>query len=108
LSKEVHCWFDALSNVSEKIPFFKLVIKHVSKYQDPDNDFRYCVELLVEAYNAEAARLLFPRLKNGSTKIDDTHAETFVYVKNPEEFRVCLSWKNTKIDALWNVPPAVE
>ncbi|OAJ39744.1 hypothetical protein BDEG_23570 [Batrachochytrium dendrobatidis JEL423] len=30
LSKRVHCWFDALSNVSEKIPFFKLMIKHVS------------------------------------------------------------------------------
>ena len=108
LSKEVHCWFDALSNVSEKIPFFKLLIKHVSSNLDPANDFRYRVLLTVEAYNAESARLFFPRLKDGSLVVNGTQAETFVYVKNPEEFRVCLSWKNDKIDALWNFTPAVE
>jgi hypothetical protein len=108
LSKEVHCWFDALSNVSEKIPFFKLFIKHVSSNQDPANDFRYRVLLTVEAYNAETARLFFPRLKDGSLVVNDTQAETFVYVLNPEEFRVCLSWKNNKIDSLWHFTPAVE
>ena len=108
LSKQVHCWFDALTNVSEKIPFFKLLIKHVSSKLDSANDGRYRVLLTVEAYNEEAARLLFPRLKDGSTVVDDTHAETFVYVLNPEEFRVCLSWKNSKIDKLWNFTPAVE
>jgi hypothetical protein len=108
LSKEVHCWFDALSNVSEKIPFFKLFIKDVSSNQDPANDFRYRVLLTVEAYNAETARLFFPRLKDGSLVVNDTQAETFVYVLNPEEFRVCLSWKNNKIDSLWHFTPAVE
>jgi hypothetical protein len=108
LSKEVHCWFEALSNVSEKIPFFKLMIKHVSKDQDPANDYRYRVSLTVEAYNSEAARLLFPRLKDGSSVVNDTQAETFVYVLNPEEFHVCLSWKSEKIDSLWNFTPAVE
>jgi hypothetical protein len=108
LSKEVHCWFDALSNVSERIPFFKLLIKQISSNQDPANDYRYRVLLTVEAYNVETARLLFPRLKDGSTIIDDTQAETFVYVLDPEEFRVCLSWKNDKIDSLWNFTPAVE
>jgi hypothetical protein len=108
LSKEVHCWFDALSNVSEKIPFFKLFIKHVSSNQDPANDFRYRVLLTVEAYNAETARLFFPRLKDGSLVVNDTQAETFVYVLNPEEFRVCLSWKNNNIDSLWHFTPAVE
>jgi hypothetical protein len=108
LSKEVHCWFDALANVSDKIPFFKLLIKHVSTSQDPSNDYRYRVLLTVEAYNAETARLVFPRLKDGSTVINDTEAETFMYVLNPEEFNVCLSWKNDKIDMLWNFTPAVE
>jgi hypothetical protein len=108
LSKEVHCWFDALSNVSENIPFFKLFIKHVSSNQDPANDFRYRVLLTVEAYNAETARLFFPRLKDGSLVVNDTQAETFVYVLNPEEFHVCLSWKNNKIDSLWHFTPAVE
>lgn len=108
LSKEVHCWFHALSNISEKIPFFKLLIKHVSPSQDPANDFRYRVLLTVEAYNAETARLFFPRLKDGSLVVNDTQAETFVYVLNPEEFRVCLSWKNNKIDSLWHFTPAVE
>ena len=108
LSKEVHCWFDALSNVSEKIPFFKLLIKHVSSNQDPANEYRYRVLLTVEAYNVETARLVFPRLKDGSTVINDTEAETFIYVLDPEEFRVCLSWKNDKIDSLWNFTPAVE
>ena len=84
------------------------MIKHVSSKLDSANDGRYRVLLTVEAYNAETARLLFPRLKDGSTVVDDTHAETFVYVVNPEEFRVCLSWKNNKIDELWNFTPAVE
>jgi hypothetical protein len=108
LSKEVHCWYDALSNVSEKIPFFSLSIKHVSSHKDCDNDFRYRVLLIVEAYNVETARLFFPRLKDGSLVVDDIHAETFVYVKNPEEFRICLSWKKDKIESLWNFTPAVE
>ena len=108
LSKEVHCWFDALSNVHEKIPFFKLLIKHVSSNQDPANDYRYRVSLTVEAYNVETARLVFPRLKDGSTVTNDTEAETFIYVSNPEEFHVCLSWKNDKIDMLWNFTPAIE
>ena len=108
LSKEVYCWFDALSNVSDKIPFFKLMIKHVSSDPDPANDYRYRVLLTVEAYNVETARLLFSRLKHGSTQITDTQAETFVYVLNPDEFRVCLAWKEAKIDSLWNFTPAVE
>jgi hypothetical protein len=62
----------------------------------------------VEAYDNESARLLFPRLKDGSSVVGDLQAETFVYVKNPEEFRVCLSWKNDKIKSLWNFTPAVE
>jgi hypothetical protein len=102
------CWFDALSNDSEMIPFFKLLIKQVSSSPDPANEYRYRVLLTVEAYNVEAARLFFPRLKDGSTVINDTEAETFVYVLNPEEFNVCLSWKNDKIDSLWNFTPAVE
>lgn len=108
LSKEVHCWFDALSNVIDKLPFFKLMIKEVSPNPDPTNDFRYRVLLLVEAYDVESARLFFPRLKDGSKQINDTQAETFIYVLDPEEFRVCLSWKNDKIDSLWNFIPAVE
>ena len=108
LSKEVHCWFDALSNVSDKMPFFKLQIKMVSQNPDPANDFRYRVTLSVRAYSSETARLLFPRLKDGSTTIDDTTAETFVYVTNPEEFGFCVGWKAVKIDKTWGWAPAVE
>ena len=108
LSKEVHCWFDAISNISYKMPFFNLKIKTVSQNPDSANDFRYRVTLSVVAYSSETARLLFPRLKDGSTKISDTTAETFVYVSNPEEFGVCLGWKGVKIDKMWNWTPAVE
>jgi hypothetical protein len=108
LSKDVHCWFDGLVNCKEKVPYFKLLIKHVSSESDPANDDRYRVELIVEAYDNESARMFFPRLKDGSSVVGDLQAETFVYVKNPEEFRVCLSWKNDKIESLWNFTPAVE
>lgn len=108
LSKDVHCWFDGLVNCKEKVPYFKLLIKHVSSESDPANDHRYRVELTVEAYDNESARLLFPRLKDGSSVVGDLQAKTFVYVKNPEEFRVCLSWKNDKIESLWNFTSAVE
>jgi hypothetical protein len=108
LSKLVHCWFDGLTNVKDQFPFFKLLIKHVSSNRDPANDLRYRVLLTVEAYDSECARLLFPRLKEGSTVVNDTQAETFIHVKNPEEFRECLAVKNYKIDSIWNFPPAVD
>jgi hypothetical protein len=67
------------------------LIKHASSDPDPANDHRYRVDLIVEAYDSETARIFFPRLKDGYTVVDDIHAETFVYVKNPEEFSECLS-----------------
>ena len=108
LSKDVHCWFDGLVNCKEKVPYFKLLIKHVSPEMDPANDHRHRVDLTVEAYDNESARMLFPRLKDGSLVVGDLQAETFVYVKNPTEFCECISWKNVKIDALWHFTPAVE
>jgi hypothetical protein len=95
-------------NCKEKLPYFTLLIKHVSSDPDPANDHRYRVDLIVEAYDSETARIFFPRLKDGSTVVDDIHAETFVYVKNPEEFSECLSWKNQQIDQLWNFTAAVD
>ena len=102
---DVHCWFDALTNVRGNIPLFKLIIKQISSERDTDNDYRYLVSL---TYNAEAGRLVFERLKKGSTVFNDTLAETFVYVKDPDHFEVCLAWKNKKIDSLWNFTPAVD
>jgi hypothetical protein len=67
LSKDVHCWFDGLVNCKEKVPYFKLLIKYVSKESDPANDHRYRVELTVEAYDNESARLLFQSLKDCSS-----------------------------------------
>ncbi|KAJ2984935.1 hypothetical protein HDV02_000847, partial [Globomyces sp. JEL0801] len=58
LSKQVHWWFDGVSNVSSN--------------PESANDYRYRVLLIVEAYNVETARLFFPRLKDGSTRISDT------------------------------------
>ena len=107
LSKEVHAWFDGLHDVKEKIPFFNLAVKDVSP-PDPMNEFRHRVTLEIEAYNVDASQLLFRKLKEGSKVIDDTHAETFVYVENPEEFKVCIRWKADKINRLWNFTPAVE
>jgi hypothetical protein len=108
LSKEVHCWFDALSNIYGKIPFFNLRISSVAEASDPAYAHRYRVDLIVEAFDVEAARLLFPRLKEGSRILTDTTMGTFVYVLNPEDFRICLTWKAAKIDRLWNFDPAVE
>ena len=108
LSKEVHCWFDGLANVSEKNPFFNLKIHSVSDTPDPANSHRYRVDLIVEAFNVETANLLFPRLKYGSSCLTDTTMGTFVYVSNPDDFRVCLTWKAAKIDSIWKFDPAVE
>jgi hypothetical protein len=107
LSSDVHRWFDAIS-CHDGISYFKLSVKHVSQEPDPDNDFRYRVALTVEGYNVTTANAVFARLKEGSTILSDTHAETFVYVKNPVEFCECLSWKSAKIDKIWNDTPAVE
>lgn len=108
LSNDVHSWFDALHNVRDGIPFFNLDIKTVAEVADPANDFRYRVDLLVNAYDVESGRMVFPRLKYGSTIVNDLVAETFIYVLNPDDFRVCLQWKKQKIDRIWNFEPAVD
>lgn len=102
LSKDVHCLFDGLTNCSERNPLFNLKIQSVSETPDPANSYRYRVDLNVEAYNVEAAGILFFRLKDGSVRLSDTTMGTFVYVSNPDDFRVCLNWKAEKIDRAWS------
>jgi hypothetical protein len=108
LSNDVHCWFDAIGQVKDGIPFFNLDIKTVAKNPDPSNNFRYRVDLVVNAYDVERAELLFPRLKYGSTIINDLVAETFIYVLNPDDFRVCLEWKKQIIEGIWSFKAAVD
>ena len=108
LSKEFHCWFDALSNVYEKMPLFKLEIKTVSPERDSANEFRYHVLITVKARNENAARMVFGRLKDGSKIVNDTEAETFLYILDPEEFRTCLAWRNKRTDRSWSLDSAVD
>ncbi|KAJ3251509.1 hypothetical protein HK103_002377 [Boothiomyces macroporosus] len=100
LSKDLHCFFDGMFNVD--YPQFKLYIKHEAESTEPENDFRYRIDLIVEVYDINAAQAIFYRLKEGSTAIDDTHMETFVYVKNKDYFRTCLGWKAAKTQKAWD------
>lgn len=102
MSSDVHHWFDG-RNVD--IPTFKLTIStsHLISRR-PVIENRYEVTLLVTAFDDDCARLLFPRLREGSIFYDDRKLEATVsvYVLNPEVFTACIEWKAAKIQEEWN------
>lgn len=111
MSSDVHNWFDG-RNVD--IPLFKLTIStaHIISRR-PDIENRYAVPLLVRAFDRDAARLLFPRLREGNIFYQDQELDAIVtvYVLNPKVFTTCIEWKASRTQKLWddynNMEPAV-
>jgi hypothetical protein len=102
LSSDVHHWFDG-RNVD--VPLFKLTIStaHLIS-RKPVIENRYEVPLLVTALDSDAARLFFPRLREGSTFYKDRKLEALVtvYVLNPKVFTTCIEWKASRTQKIWN------
>jgi hypothetical protein len=102
LSSDVHHWFDG-RNVD--VPLFKLTIATALLIsRRPVFENRYEVPLLVTAFDSDAARLLFPRLQEGSTFSQDQQLEAMVrvYVLNPKVFTTCIEWKALKTQKIWD------
>ena len=100
LSADVHRWFDG---ISVDVPLFNLTIDEVSRFPLSQVDGRYEVKLSVRAFDEEAARMLFGRLKEGSQSTQDPLVvKTFIFVTNPVIFRQCLEWKTAEINDKWN------
>jgi hypothetical protein len=102
LTSDVHNWFDG-RNVD--VPLFKLTIPedHLIS-RKPVLENRYEVPLLVTAIDNDAARLLFPRLREGCTFYQDRKLEAIVtvYVLDPKVFATCIAWKAAKIQKMWD------
>jgi hypothetical protein len=98
LSRDMHGWFDALSC---EIPLFWLDVKEVSA--NPVLEGRYKVDLVLKAYDKEAAEMIFWRLKDGSEREDkdDLVIYTHVHVQKPKLFKDCLLWKKNQIEKRW-------
>jgi hypothetical protein len=100
LSADVHRWFDG---ISVDVPLFNLTIDEVSRFPLSHVEERYEVKLSVRAFDEEAARMLFGRLKEGSQSTQDPLVvKTFIFVTNPVIFRQCLEWKAAEINEKWN------
>ena len=63
MSSDVHHWYDG-RNVD--VPLFNLAISPPISRRAAVVENRHEVRLLVTAYDSDSARLLFPRLKEGS------------------------------------------
>ena len=94
-----HQFFDGL-NTPDNLP--QVAIRYVQdKGQELVGDQltkRNRVEITLEFRDLAAAELMAPRLKTGSSKLNDLEWLTFVHVENAMEFKKCLDWKyeNTK------------
>ena len=96
LSKDVHAWFDGHQ---VDVPLFDLKVELCSR--SPVLDGRYQVDLLITAFDLDAARMLFHRLKEGSVEISQLVYRTFVYVLDKETFCKCVEWKSNEIQTEW-------
>lgn len=112
LSSSAHCWFDGRSI---DVPLFKLTISTAHPIsREPVIENRYEVPLLVTAFDSNAVRLLFPRLREDSTFNQDGKLEAIVsvYIFDPKVFTACIEWKASIIQKMWddynNMESAVE
>ena len=60
------------------------------------------IELDVVFRSKISAEVCSMGLKNGSTRISDTHWKTFVHVTDPKTFCNCLQWKYEETTRKWN------
>ncbi|OWZ01934.1 Crinkler (CRN) [Phytophthora megakarya] len=108
LSAEMREWFDARSFV---VPMMKISVESTSEGFVLGN--RYKVYLVVRAWNADFAKLILLRLKEGCDVSEDgLEMRTSVYVQNKEVFCECMKWKCNGIENRWreheNMVPAVD
>jgi len=99
MSCDVHCWYDG-NNVD--VPLFNLTISPPPSRRAAIVENRHEVRLLVTAYDIDSARLLFPRLKEGSEIISELQAIVSVFVLDPKIFSTCIEWKAAEIQADWD------
>ncbi len=98
LSRDAHGWYDALST---DIPLINITFVEAS--EKPVHDNRFTVIVAVEAFDLEAARMMFYRLKDGSKHTDNQLImTTSVSVVNVNVFKTCLLWKSKQIQKLWD------
>lgn len=101
LTSDAHNWFDGRN---ADAPLFKLTVHLISRHPIPTVANRYEVKLLVKALDEDSARLLFPRLKEGTIFYNERKLEAMVsvYVMNPEVFRACIEWKSARVQKEWD------
>lgn len=97
MSRDMHGWYDELST---SVPLFNVKILSNTKaivFED-----RYEIVLSIKALDAESARMVFWRLKEGSKQTNNPLVmNTTVHVVNPDLFEKCLDWKSKQIDKRW-------
>jgi hypothetical protein len=96
-----HQFFDGL-NTPENLP--QVAIRYVQdKGQElvGDESKRFRVEIALEFRDSAAAELMAPRLKTGSSKLNQLEWLTFVHVENAYEFKQCLDWKYQDTTNKW-------
>ena len=98
LSCDVHHWLDGL-NVD--VPLFHLTV--VEATSKPVLQDRFLVKLLVTAFDEDAARLLFHRLKEGSERVSPLEYHVPVFVLDPLKFKECIEWKRNVIENEWKI-----
>ncbi|TDH71829.1 hypothetical protein CCR75_001773 [Bremia lactucae] len=108
LSREMHGWFDGLSI---EFPIVNMLPGTIEDH--PSIGDRRKVEILVKAFDAGCKDRVFSRLKDGSADTDDPLVmKTFVHVKDPDTFCLCLRWKynnNAQLaSSFFEITPAID
>lgn len=115
LSRDLHGWFDHLNT---SVPLF--YVKVISYSDSQVLEDRHELKLAIHALDNEAADMIFPRLKEGSCRLNEGSVQTNdplvmytnIYVVNPVVFQKCAEWKEKVIRKSWdvynNMKPAVE
>lgn len=106
LSGDAHKWFDGIQC---DLPLFNLKVVEESRRPVETEDNRYQVTLEVQAWDVEAARMLFCRLNEGAKKTENSLVMlTTVFVKDKSTFKKCIEWKAAKIASIWYPEGAIE
>ena len=102
LTQDMHGYFDGRGKEEQKVPLFKMDYLDHDSHPAANMDHRYRVNVTVTPLDEVAAGLVYPRLIEGSTFMDDKQAmKTYVYVRDPTTFKYCLEWKSKKTAQKW-------
>jgi len=109
MSWQFHQFFDGMKTKDDitgkpNLPLFAIKCEADSFKEfvgDPPTK-RSRIELDVVFRSKISAEVCSLGLKNGSTRISDTHWKTFVHVTDPKTFCNCLQWKYEETTRKWN------